>query len=251
MINIGSNKFENVAIPLIFQDRYFLLEQEGDQDVFTVFTFHKGQPTIEVLKNEPVENPITKTEKNATGIITVSDPISGAFLYKIRPGSKDSSIFGTMGAKEEEIRIRDREITFRGNVFSENMFINIPVGIHIGKDGSVGLGAQFPPEFMQLLSGGSNLIRHESKTFENEKIRVDGNEYIKCKFLKCELQYGGMDAVGFNGCDFHESNWVFVEAADRTIGFITALYHGMGEGGKKLVEQTFENIRKGQHPKKS
>ena len=27
--------------------------------------------------------------------------------------------------------------------------------------------------------------------------------------------------------------------------FMTALYHGAGEGGRKLIEDTFNNIRKG------
>jgi len=151
MINIGSNRFD-CPIPLIFRTRYFLLERIGDADVFTVFTLHEGKPVVEVLRNEPQDNPLTTTESNPTGIITVSDPGTGEFLYKIRPGSKTSSIFGRIRDAEEEIQISDRDISYRGSVFAQNVFMGIPVGIHIREDGSIAIGTQFPPEFQQLVS---------------------------------------------------------------------------------------------------
>jgi hypothetical protein len=82
MINIGGNKFQNVAIPLIFLNRYFLVESINGEDLWTVFTFKDGEPIVEILKNKPQENPLSTVVSNPTGIVTVSEPSSGAFLYK-------------------------------------------------------------------------------------------------------------------------------------------------------------------------
>jgi hypothetical protein len=94
MVNIGSNNFENVAFPLTFENRYFMLETSTGTDVWTVFTVQDGKPIIEILKNKPQDNTLSKAETNSTGIVTVSDLKTGSFLYKLRPGNKNSSIFG-------------------------------------------------------------------------------------------------------------------------------------------------------------
>lgn len=91
-------------------------------------------------------------------------------------------------------------------------------------------------------------MRVEGKTFVDEQVRVDGNEYVKCIFRRCELQFGAMEAVSMVDCTFDECSWSFTGAAALTVQFMTALYHGMGEGGKQLIDKTFENIRRGHHP---
>ena len=55
MVNIGSNKFENVTFPLAFENRFFMLESSAGADVWTVFTLQDGQPIIEILKNNPYD----------------------------------------------------------------------------------------------------------------------------------------------------------------------------------------------------
>ena len=35
MVNIGSNKFENVAFPLAFENIYFMLESSAGADIWT------------------------------------------------------------------------------------------------------------------------------------------------------------------------------------------------------------------------
>ena len=150
-INIGSNRFDNVAIPLVLDDRYFLLGEGSDgADVWTVFTFVDGQPLIEVLNNLPQQNSISVVETNPTGIITVSDPKTGKFLYKIRPGTKRSSIFGTIQGKETEIKVLDREIRVGTNVFTQNTIVGFPVGIAV-RGGSIAIGSPLPPEFQRLI----------------------------------------------------------------------------------------------------
>lgn len=101
-------------MPLILEDRCFLLEYHDDQDMFTVFTLVNGKPVLEI----------------------------------------GSSIFGLIKGEETEIRVSDREIRYRGSVLRSNTFMGIPVGIHIRKDGSMAIGVTFPPEFLALISGG-------------------------------------------------------------------------------------------------
>ena len=151
MINIGSNKFEQVAVPLIFEDRYFLLESTGAKDVWTVFTFVNGEPVIEIMKNVPQKNSLTEVTTNPAGIITVADLKTNNFLYKIRPGSKDSSIFGAIQGNEKEIKITDKEIRFGGIKASNNIIMGLPVGIIIKKDGSSAIGSTLPAEFRKLI----------------------------------------------------------------------------------------------------
>lgn len=151
MINIGSNKFEKVAIPIVIEDRYFLLEEEYGNDIWTVFTFVDGNPILEILKNSPKENTVSSVTTNPTGVITVSDPVTGNFLYKLRPGSKNSSIFGTIQGKETEIKVSDREIMIGTNVFQNNMIVGSPVGIKIDKNGGFAMGSGLPPEFLKLI----------------------------------------------------------------------------------------------------
>ena len=42
--------------------------------------------------------------------------------------------------------------------------------------------------------------------------------------------------------------WTFDGPGSLTYSFLMALYHGGGEGGRQLVENTFDQIRKGQKP---
>jgi len=91
--------------------------------------------------------------------------------------------------------------------------------------------------------------KNENKVFENRELQLDGNQYVNCIFRNCQLQYGGLDTVILNNCSFHQCTWTFTDAAAKTVNFMMGLYHGTGEGGKKLIEDTFNNIRKGRHQK--
>lgn len=150
MVNIGSNKFENVAFPLAFDNRYFMLESSANADVWTVFTVQDGKPIIEILKNNPQDNYLSKAETNPTGVVTVSDPKTGTFLYKLRPGNKNSSIFGRINGEETEIKITDREIRIGTNTFQNSIVSGFAVGIIVNSKGGIGMGAGLPPELQRL-----------------------------------------------------------------------------------------------------
>ncbi len=130
-----------------------MLEASPEKDVWTVLQVKDGDLIIEVLKNEPNENPSTEVTTNPTGIITVSDKDSGKFLYKIRPDSKNTSIFGSINGEETEIKITDKEIRVGTNSFQNNMVIGAGVGIMVDKNGGMGMGGGLPKEFEKLISG--------------------------------------------------------------------------------------------------
>lgn len=153
MANVGGNQFKNVTFPLVFEDRYFMLEASPEKDVWTVLQLKDGDLIIEVLKNEPHQNPSTEVTANPTGIITVSDKDSGKFLYKIRPESKSTSIFGSINGEETEIKITDKEIRVGTNSFQKNMVIGSSIGIMVDKNGGMSMGGGLPIEFQKLISG--------------------------------------------------------------------------------------------------
>jgi len=91
-------------------------------------------------------------------------------------------------------------------------------------------------------------MKFEDKTFKGEELRLDGNEYSACVFVDCEFQFGGMGFVAFSNCRFDNCRWSFVDAASNTLRFMAGLYHGLGGGGRQLIEQLFDSIRKNPPP---
>ena len=83
-------------------------------------------------------------------------------------------------------------------------------------------------------------------TFENTKVDLDMNQYIRCTFKNCGLVYSGSGAVSLEGCTFHEVKWQFAGYAANTLAFMQGMYNGSGVGGKKLIEGIFDQIRFGE-----
>jgi hypothetical protein len=90
------------------------------------------------------------------------------------------------------------------------------------------------------------MIKNINNTYVQTQVRLDSNEFIDCSFDRCTLEFSGTGPVSLLGCNFNEVNWVFSGPAQNTLAFLYGVYHGMGEGGRALVEATFENIRKPQ-----
>jgi hypothetical protein len=90
------------------------------------------------------------------------------------------------------------------------------------------------------------MIKNVRNKYRNTLVQLDNNEFIDCEFEGCKMEYSGLGPVSLVGCKFTNVSWVFVGAAQNTLNFLRGIYHGMGEGGRVLVESTFDNIR---HPK--
>jgi hypothetical protein len=46
------------SVPLVFEGRYFVLEA-GNPSMVSVFLERDGKPVFEILKNRPMENPVS------------------------------------------------------------------------------------------------------------------------------------------------------------------------------------------------
>src|SRR6266702_1680469 len=87
-------------------------------------------------------------------------------------------------------------------------------------------------------------MKFEGKPFKNETIDIDFNQFRNCQFDGCTLVFHGYGAIVFKGCSFKDVKWSITDAAAVTVTFMQGLYHGCGEGGKALIEETFNDIRK-------
>jgi len=151
MTQFGGNEFTRFSVPLVFCGRYFVLEP-GDPPQLTVFVDHDGTPVFEVLNNEPVENPQSDVSRSPAGIVTVSDRESGRFLYKVRPGSETSLVFGKLDGGEMLARISDRSLQIGGITLKNNTFDGVMAGAVVEHDGSVGIGCALPSQVAAFLA---------------------------------------------------------------------------------------------------
>ncbi len=87
-------------------------------------------------------------------------------------------------------------------------------------------------------------MNHKDKTFENQRVELGGNRFHNCVFKGCELVFDGHRSPTFSDNEFIDSVFVFTEQAVRTLYFLSNIYHA-GDGGRQVIEQTFENVRDG------
>lgn len=86
-------------------------------------------------------------------------------------------------------------------------------------------------------------MKRENEHIQKQRVELDGQEFLKCRFEECQMVYSGGPLPVLEGCVFHACRFGFEGAADRTIHMMKGLYHGLGEGGRTLINKTFEKIR--------
>ena len=84
-----------------------------------------------------------------------------------------------------------------------------------------------------------------NSTFENTSVNLDNTSFEGCKFTRCRMVFGGTGPVSLVNCTFNDVSWHMTGPAENTLSFLRAMYHGMGDQGKSIVEATFEQIRSG------
>lgn len=85
----------------------------------------------------------------------------------------------------------------------------------------------------------------KNKTFTEEHIIIDNKRFVNCTFNNCDFVYRGAPTGFFSNCNFNSiKSWEFEGEAKNTVEFIAMTYHNIGEGGKKMMENLFESIRK-------
>lgn len=92
----------------------------------------------------------------------------------------------------------------------------------------------------------NRMANYIGTVFKNTQVRLDFNSFQNCRFENCTMVYGGKGPVSITECTFSNVSWAFVDAAQNTLQFMRALYHGSGESGRQLIESTFNLIRQGE-----
>lgn len=87
----------------------------------------------------------------------------------------------------------------------------------------------------------------QKQTFNDLTIHLDGGTYVECRFTNCVLVYSGALPVHMSACSFDGGRFEFGGAAALAINFMTGVHKGGGQG-RQIIEETFENIRRGQAP---
>jgi len=70
MARFGGIEFTTFSVPLAFEGHYFILEP-SDPPRVSVVREYKGSLVFEVMRNEPVDNPLSEVTKTAAGVVTV------------------------------------------------------------------------------------------------------------------------------------------------------------------------------------
>lgn len=96
------------------------------------------------MKNQSQDTVFTVAEKTPPGIVTVSNRETKRFLYKIRPSSETSVVFGTIQGDEITVRLNDKSIQVNNITISKTDFNGVEAAIVVYENGSVGVGCSLP-----------------------------------------------------------------------------------------------------------
>ncbi len=89
------------------------------------------------------------------------------------------------------------------------------------------------------------MAQHVLETFVDQRVVLDEDEFLECTFTNCDVVYQGRQRAYLVGCAFHGRCTFRLEgAALRTPEFLKGVYHGLGPAGRRLVEETFDEVRR-------
>lgn len=137
-LNMGSQVFRNVQIPLLWGKRAVLQDEKGR---LSIIFLGGSEPEIEILGDKPA--PGIKYELIKDGFKIYKD---GAELYAFYPEKK---IISGLSIKLPECEIGKSGTRIGTNMFSGNMVVGFGVGIVVDERG-IGMGAPLPPELANL-----------------------------------------------------------------------------------------------------
>ncbi len=149
------NQFEKISffdcpVPIEFKGRYFIFEP-GAMPKFSVVLAFEGKPLLEIVQNNPQENPLSEAIKSETGDITVSEKETGKLLYKIKPGSETEIVFSKNDGGEISAKFSNNKINV-GKISREILQFNGETAIlGIKDDDSIISGsARLPSSLLHL-----------------------------------------------------------------------------------------------------
>jgi len=131
-LNMGSQVFEDVEIPLLWGKRAVLEDKKGR---ISIISLEGEEAVIEVLGDKPAPNIQYELIEDGFKII-----IDGQELYTFN--SDKRTIFG-LSLNLPECEIKSSGIRVGGNIFSGNVIVGSGVGIVVDEHGT-GMGAMDP-----------------------------------------------------------------------------------------------------------
>lgn len=88
-------------------------------------------------------------------------------------------------------------------------------------------------------------MRYQDDVIKGKWLLLDGNEFVRVKFIDCDLVFAGNGPVSFDACNFLDCRWSFEGPALETLNYLAALYNGLGEAGQRLFNELVENLKAG------
>jgi hypothetical protein len=73
----------------------------------------------------------------------------------------------------------------------------------------------------------------------HETVYLDGEVFADCEFRDCRLIYSGGETPVFENCRFDKCEWIFDEAASRTLAHMKSVW---AAGGKAPVQALIKEI---------
>lgn len=137
-LNMGSQVFQNVQIPLLWGKRAVLQDEKGR---LSIISLEGSEPEIEILGDKPA--PGIKYELIKGGFKIYKD---NAELYAFYPEKK---IISGLSIKLPECEVGNNGTRIGTNMFSGNMVVGFGVGIVVDERG-IGMGAPLPPDLAKL-----------------------------------------------------------------------------------------------------
>lgn len=86
------------------------------------------------------------------------------------------------------------------------------------------------------------LYTRRDETITKTSLIVDGERFVRCTFVDCQLIYEARIAADFDDCTFHDCTWTFGGAAEHTITYLATLANKAGPYGRELVEGVFKSV---------
>lgn len=84
------------------------------------------------------------------------------------------------------------------------------------------------------------MITTAAKTFTDERVPVDGVQFVDCDFVRATLVLHGYGAPGFDGCTFTDCRWEFTGPAGVALGFLRAC--AADPATRPMIAATFPEI---------
>ena len=138
-LNMGSQTFANVEIPLLWGKRAILEDEKGR---ISIILLEGDEAVLEVLGNKPA--PDVQHELMQDGFIVIAN---GQELYSFAP---ENRVITGISLNLPECEIRSNGIRIGNSVLSGNAVVGFGVGIAVNEQG-FGMGAPLPAGLAKLV----------------------------------------------------------------------------------------------------